>query len=148
MDSLPERFALEMRRRREALGLSQEELGAKIGMDRTAVSRIERKKPNLSLDNADAIATALGTNLPAMLSEEAMGGLATGGRRVFATRVRELRIDRNLNQRQLGEIAGVDRNWVSSVESGNANITLKTVEKFALAYQVLPIVLLTPDNVN
>ena len=127
------------------MGLSQEELGAKIGMDRTAVSRIERNAPNLSLDNANAIATALGTNLPAMLCEEAMAGLASDGRRVFATRVRELRIDRKLNQRQLGEIAGVDRNWVSSVESGNANITLKTVEKFALAYKVSPTVLLTSE---
>jgi len=53
------RFARNMLRFREALGLSQESFADKIGFHRTYISAVERGKRNVSLDNIDKIAKAL-----------------------------------------------------------------------------------------
>ena len=55
------RFGEEVRRRRKAMGLSQEKLADVAGFDRTYVSLIERGKRNLSLTNIVRFARALGT---------------------------------------------------------------------------------------
>lgn len=138
MLGLAEKFVQEMRQRRQALSLSQQDLGDKLGIDRNTVSRIERGAPNIAVADAAAIAAALGTTLREMFGS----GTGTESNSMLATtisgKVRELRVERGLNQRQLAELVGVDRNWVSAVESGSRNITLRTLEKFALALKVLP----------
>jgi transcriptional regulator with XRE-family HTH domain len=50
--------------------------------------------------------------------------------------VRELRTNLDLNQRQFSARLGVDRNWVSAVESGKVTVTLLTIEKFSAALEV------------
>ncbi|OAK93001.1 hypothetical protein AB851_02145 [Ralstonia pseudosolanacearum] len=56
----------------------------------------------------------------------------------FGARVRELRAEKGWNQRELAERAEVDRNWVSAVESGRQNVSLRTLQKFAVALEVSP----------
>ena len=65
-DTLQE-FGHKVRRLRERLGLSQEELAAKTGFDRTYISLIERGKRNLSLLNICRFAAALETSPSALL---------------------------------------------------------------------------------
>jgi len=102
------------------------------------VSRIERGAPNIAVADAAAIAAALGTTLGEMFgSSEGTQGNPTLAATI-SRKVRELRIEKGLNQRELAELVGVDRNWVSAVESGSRNITLRTLEKFAVALKVLP----------
>jgi len=138
MQGLAEKFVQEMRRRRQALSLSQQDLGDKLGIDRNTVSRIERGAPNIAVADAAAIAAALGTTLGEMFgSSEGTQGNPTLAATI-SRKVRELRIEKGLNQRELAELVGVDRNWVSAVESGSRNITLRTLEKFAVALKVLP----------
>jgi transcriptional regulator with XRE-family HTH domain len=48
-------------------GLSQEQLAAKSGLDRTYISGVERGARNPSLKSAQRIANALGKSLPALL---------------------------------------------------------------------------------
>jgi len=62
-------FATNMIRLRVAAGLSQERFAEKIGFHRTYVSAVEGCKRNVSLDNIDKIATALGTTPAILLSE-------------------------------------------------------------------------------
>ncbi|MGC5802973.1 helix-turn-helix transcriptional regulator [Ralstonia pseudosolanacearum] len=129
-------FVTEMRRRRQAMGLSQQALGDMLGLDRNTISRIERGAPNLSLLNATEIATALGTSLSTMLDESAKP--EPDDVQAFGSRVRERRTAKGWNQRELAERIGVDRNWVSAIESGRQNVSLQTLSKFADALSVAP----------
>ncbi len=53
-------FGQRVRDRRDHLGLSQEALAERAGLDRTFVGSVERGERNVSLDNIHAIAVALG----------------------------------------------------------------------------------------
>ena len=53
-------FAANMKDRRRELGWSQEQLAFECGLHRTYVSGIERGIRNVSIDNIELIASALG----------------------------------------------------------------------------------------
>jgi transcriptional regulator with XRE-family HTH domain len=67
--SAREVLAENMRGLREARSLSQEALAAHSGLHRTYVSQVERCKVNVSLDNVQRIADALGVPLHKLLDE-------------------------------------------------------------------------------
>lgn len=48
----------------------------------------------------------------------------------------ELRLERGLSQEKLGELAGLDRTYISSAEAGRRNVSLKTIHKLADALGV------------
>ena len=54
----------------------------------------------------------------------------------FGRRLRELRQQRGLSQEKLGELAGLDRTYISSAEAGRRNVSLKTICKLAKALEV------------
>ena len=62
-------FGRVVRRQREALGLSQEELAARAGIHRTYISSIELGKVRLGLDIANRIASGLGEPLSDLIAE-------------------------------------------------------------------------------
>ena len=62
MDVL-QKFGQNVRRRRMALGLSQEEFADQCQLDRTYVSGVERGKRNIGLRNIAAISKALGVTI-------------------------------------------------------------------------------------
>lgn len=61
--NLAKNFGLAVRRQREVLRLSQEELAARAAIDRTYISGVERGVRNPTLDVMQRIATALGSDL-------------------------------------------------------------------------------------
>lgn len=65
---LADHFGAAVRRHRELLRLSQEELAARADMDRTYVSGVERGVRNPSLDVMQRIATALGADLDVLFA--------------------------------------------------------------------------------
>jgi transcriptional regulator with XRE-family HTH domain len=54
----------------------------------------------------------------------------------FAQRVRELRLSRGLTQEDLASLANMDFKYISAVEAGKSNITLRNVERIATALGV------------
>jgi len=56
--------------------------------------------------------------------------------RILAHNVRRLRRARNLSQEEFAAISGLHRTYVGSVERGERNVTLSTLEALALALQV------------
>ena len=72
MVSLDHAFGVALRRRRENLGISQEELAHKASLHRTYVSLLERGQRTATLDTIIKLAQALGTT-GANLFREAEG---------------------------------------------------------------------------
>jgi transcriptional regulator with XRE-family HTH domain len=64
-----QRFGECVRDKREARGWTQEELGARCGLDRSYIGGIERGERNISLTNLLKVARGLGVS-PADLLEE------------------------------------------------------------------------------
>jgi transcriptional regulator with XRE-family HTH domain len=56
-------FAARMKERRLELGVSQERLAELTGLHRTYVGSVERGERNVSIDNMERIASALGLDL-------------------------------------------------------------------------------------
>lgn len=54
----------------------------------------------------------------------------------FGQRVQELRKERNLSQEQLADLAGLHRTYIGMIERAEKNITLRNIEKIALALKI------------
>lgn len=67
-------------------------------------------------------------------------------RPVFGRRVRALRTDRGLSQEQLAEAAGLHWTYVSGVERGLRNPTLKVIGRIAVALRTNPCELFRDDE--
>jgi transcriptional regulator with XRE-family HTH domain len=79
--SISEVFGLVVRKRREQLGISQEELAARSGIHRTYVSSIELGKVRLGLEIAKNVSSGLGMQLSGLIAEvEKMGSKRSGAR--------------------------------------------------------------------
>lgn len=63
MDDIRVRFGKALRRRRQRLGVSQEEFADMCNLDRTYIGGIERGERNVSLINIERIAATLRVSL-------------------------------------------------------------------------------------
>lgn len=55
---------------------------------------------------------------------------------IVGSNIRKVRLSQKMSQNQLAFEAGVTREFVNKVESGNYNISLKNLEKLALILDV------------
>ena len=69
MDKLEKKFGSIVRKKRNAMGLSQEEFAEKAQIHRTYVSDIELGKVNIGISVASKIAGALGQSLSHLIRE-------------------------------------------------------------------------------
>lgn len=71
--SARELLALSLIRLRAARGWSQEALAFEAGLHRTFVAHVERQTRNISLDNIERLAHALGVSVAELLSPDGTG---------------------------------------------------------------------------
>lgn len=56
--------------------------------------------------------------------------------RRFANRLKSLRVQGGLSQEELADIAGVHRTYIGMIERAEKNITLRNIEKLAIALNI------------
>ena len=56
----------------------------------------------------------------------------------FGQRVKELRLKQNISQEELAFRCGLSKNYISDVERGTRNISLKSIEKIADGLAIRP----------
>jgi len=64
----------------------------------------------------------------------------------LAENIRRLRHERGLSQEDLADLCGLHRTYVGSVERGERNVTLSSLELLARALAVSVVDLLTPED--
>lgn len=62
------RLARRLRELRDVQKISQEELGARAELHRTYVGSVERRERNVSIDNVERLAAALGVDICELLA--------------------------------------------------------------------------------
>jgi transcriptional regulator with XRE-family HTH domain len=145
--SLQERFVQNLRRYRLSLGCSQEELGNRLGSDRTVISRLERTSSRMTLERADALARALDIDVR-ILFDTPIGNeiiRVQPGKPVSSEtvgeKVQQLRKAEGITQKDLGDRTGLDRNRISQIEASSGKVAalqLSTLEKLAAAFGIKP----------
>jgi transcriptional regulator with XRE-family HTH domain len=66
--------------------------------------------------------------------------------RTIGRNLRAYRLARGLSQERFAEILGVHRTYMGSVERGERNLTLKSVERIAARIDEEPLTLLRPSQ--
>lgn len=60
----------------------------------------------------------------------------SSARRIFAENLRKARLARKISQEDLGEVAGLHRTYVGSVERAERNVSIDNMERLAAALDV------------
>lgn len=60
----------------------------------------------------------------------------TTSQQKLGNKIRELRHAAELSQERLGEITGLDRTYISGIERGVRNPSLRNIEKLAKAFKI------------
>jgi len=60
----------------------------------------------------------------------------TNAQQKLGKKIKQLRLDADLTQERLGEVTGLDRTYISGIERGIRNPSLKNIEKLAKALNV------------
>jgi transcriptional regulator with XRE-family HTH domain len=71
--------------------------------------------------------------------------VVSDARRVFASRLRQIRQVQGLSQEELADRASLHRTYVGSVERGERNISIDNIERLAKALEIDIIELLTEE---
>lgn len=69
-----------------------------------------------------------------------------GLKQTVAKNVRTLRLERGHTQEELSALAGINRNYTGMIEREERSPTVATLEKLAKAFDIDPVLLLTPNG--
>ena len=55
--------------------------------------------------------------------------------KTFGNKIKELRLEKGYSQEELASRANIDRTYVSDIEKGERNVSLKIIEKLAISFE-------------
>jgi len=67
-------------------------------------------------------------------------------RHILAENVRRIRLENRLSQERLGELAGLHRTYVGSIERAERNVSIDNIEALAKALEVTVVTLLDEER--
>ncbi len=70
MDDIKRRFGIKVRQMRLEKGLSQESFADRCGLHRTYIGAVERGERNISIENIEKIAKALGVPISSLFGKK------------------------------------------------------------------------------
>lgn len=122
---------------RSQAGITQAELGKRVGTHKSFVSQVERAASNVSIDTLDRFMSAL-------------RGAPTHGslRMKVGLRLREARERQRISQEALGERAGFSVVFVGRVERGEVSTSLDHLELLARTLNIDPWTLFDEEDSN
>jgi transcriptional regulator with XRE-family HTH domain len=56
--------------------------------------------------------------------------------KTFGNKIKDLRILQGYSQEELANRAGIDRTYISDIEKGERNVSLKIIEKLAISFKM------------
>ncbi|MEN0038056.1 MAG: helix-turn-helix transcriptional regulator [Cellvibrio sp.] len=62
--------------------------------------------------------------------------------KAFGNRIKAIRLEQGISQEQLGQLAELDRTYISGIERGLRNVSLINIERLSAALHVEPAELL------
>ena len=115
---------MDVRSLRKRLNLTQAEFASRIGKTRTYVTKLESGKIALSDELSNLIQETFG--LPSDWMDE-----KTAGGESVADRIKHLRLQRHLSQKDFAEDCSCSRNMISLIERGKAQPSGKLLQTIA-----------------
>ena len=153
IDEQVRKFGERMRAARTAVGLSQVALSEATGLDRAAISFLERAERSPDLSTLVRVARALATTPSQLLDGIGAGsasfsapsyrGIGVAAEARLGANLRAARHHAGLSQETLGFEAEVDRAAISVYERGGRGPNLRTVLKLSRALGMRPSALLS-----
>lgn len=127
---------------RKQAGLQQKELAAEIGMSANAISMMETGNRETSFEKLAALAEFFHVSTDYLLGvanapdETGDMEITTDTKQIFGMRLRQLRLEAGLQQKELGEQLGLSNNAVGMMERGNRGTTIEKVVLLAKFFHV------------
>jgi len=124
-----------VRLKREEKGFTQLETAQNTELSRSYISDIENGRYMPSVDTLTRIATFLRIDLNFLVQNDGnTSNVLKEGEQM--SKLKRLRLIKNLSQTELSDLSGVKQNFISEIESGIKNGSIKTLNSLAKALEV------------
>lgn len=128
-------FGKLLRRKRQELNLTQQELAEKADLDSTYISSIERGERNVSLGNLIALATALNIEPQELIPHNPLDPKVQT-RIELGKRLKKIRERKKMTQEELAKKTNLTTGYIALLELGKKEINFENVIAIAHALQV------------
>lgn len=65
---------------------------------------------------------------------------------IVGRKVKAIRLEKRLTQKQLGELTGLHQNYISEIENGKRNITIEILQNIAISLKISVSILFINDS--
>lgn len=125
-------FCEKMREERKKRGLSQKELGKKIGMSQQMIAQYENGNRNPKMETIEKIANAL--EVPTFNLVETKSSVS--GTDYFGKLMWKNREKQGLSREQLAEMAGISQQMLTQYENGYIGLEFKIIIRIATILKI------------
>ena len=137
-----EKFHEKLKVLRKKKGLTQQEVADLVHVDRVRYTNWESGKREPNFENLSMLACIFDVSIDFLLSEnlevskERYLKFKKEKKKVFSERLKELRLQRGLTQKELAEQIGIKRNSYSDLENGKCEANYEKLEKIVDFFDV------------
>ena len=137
-----EKFHEKLKKLRKEKGFTQQEVADFFGITQGAYTQWEKGKRETTFENLSMLACMFNVSIDYLLSEyleiskERLLKFEKEKKKMFPKRLKELRLQHGLTQKELAEQIGIKRNTYSDWENGESKPNYEGLEKIADFFNV------------